>query len=193
MLFPEYEYIRIFVRLICCIRIYWDIHSVHNVACKYIRILISVHFMIFTHHWSPQTQHSLHSTPNNAVCTQHTARFTQHTLLYTQHTAHSTLYTIHCTYHIVHNTLYTAHSTQQSLYSTLYKTHCTQHTVHITLYTAHCTRHTVNSTLYTHHTLHSTIYTTHVREAFQPNYQQGIHFWWISVLSPPPPFSTLTK
>ena len=34
----------------CGIPIYSDIHLVQNVACKYIRILVSVHFMIFAHH-----------------------------------------------------------------------------------------------------------------------------------------------
>ena len=51
VLIPEYEYIRIFVRKICCIRKYLYIHSVHNVASEYIRIFICVHFLIFPLHW----------------------------------------------------------------------------------------------------------------------------------------------
>ena len=51
MLFPEYEYIRIFVWKICGIQIYLEICLVHNVAFKYIWIFVCVHFMIYAHHW----------------------------------------------------------------------------------------------------------------------------------------------
>ena len=50
VLFPEYKNIRIFVRKRCCIQIPSDIHSVHYVASKYIRIFVHIHFMIFAHH-----------------------------------------------------------------------------------------------------------------------------------------------
>ena len=119
-------------------------------------ILHTLHFRLFTPHFTLHTAHS------------HTLHFALYTLDSTLYTVHSTLYALqpptlhsHFTVHTWHFTLYTPHST-------LYSLHFTPHILHSTLCTLHSTLHIFYSTLYT---LHSTLYTPFL---FSQNYDSGV-------------------